>query len=190
MRPSRTCSCTERGSSFARPSRRDTQLGLRQSRSDSSATAIPPSCSASISHACSMAVSASSARCECRRSRASASLTSHTVARTVSSRSRRRARTRLWPSITTYRAGSTAATTTIGTCWPTSDKEPSSRRSFSGRRTRSPSCRRSSWWNSRSKPPSRRRKPAWPRPDLVLPTVREVCFLTSHPHRLFPIIWS
>lgn len=190
MRPSRIRSCTERGSSFTRPSRRDTQLGLRQSRSDSSATAMPPSCSASMSQACSMAVSASSARCECRRSRASASLASHTVARTVSSRSRRRARTRLWPSITTYRPGSAAATTTIDTCWPTSDKEPSSRRSFSGRRTRSPSCRRSSWWNSKSKPPSPRRKPAWHRPDLVLTTVREVCFLTSHQHRLFQIIWS
>jgi hypothetical protein len=95
MRPSRTRSCTEAGSSFTKPSRRDTQLGLRQNRNDSSAGGIPPSCSATRSQACSMAVSASSARCECTSSRASASLRSHTVARTVSCRSRRRARTRL-----------------------------------------------------------------------------------------------
>lgn len=95
MRPSRTCSCTERGSPFTKPSRRDTQLGLRQNRNDSSAEGMPPSWRVRSSQACSMAVSASSARCECRRSRASASLRSHTVARTVSTRSRRRARSRL-----------------------------------------------------------------------------------------------
>jgi len=100
MRPSRTRSCTETGSSFTRPSRRDTQLGLRLNRNDSSAGAMPPSWRATSSHACSMAVSASSARCECRSSRASASFRSHSVARTVSRRSRRRARRRLYPSIT------------------------------------------------------------------------------------------
>lgn len=153
MWPSRTRSCTESGSSFTKPSRRDTQLGLRQNRSDRSAVDMPPSWRARSSQDCSIAVSTSSARCECRRSRASASLKAHTVARTVSSRRRRSARSRLWPSMTRYRPGSDAGTTTIGICWPTSDKEPSNRRSFSGRRTRSPSCRRSSWWNSRSKPP-------------------------------------
>lgn len=95
MRPSRTCSCTETGSSLTKPRRRDTQLALRQNRIDSSAEDMPPSWRASRSQACSMAVSASSARCECRSSRASASLRSHTVARTVSSRSRRKARSRL-----------------------------------------------------------------------------------------------
>ena len=100
MAPSLTRSCTETGSSRTKPSRRDTQLALRQNRIDSSAGGIPPSCRASSSQACSMAVSASSARCECRSSKASASLSSHTVACTVSSRSRRRARRRLWPSMT------------------------------------------------------------------------------------------
>ena len=84
MRPSRTHSCTERGSSPTKPSRRETQLGLRQNRFDSSTEGIPPSWRASRSQACSMAVSASSARCECTSSRASASLRSHTVALTVS----------------------------------------------------------------------------------------------------------
>jgi len=137
MRPSRTRSCTESGSSLTRPSRRDTQLGLREKRKASFSWLRPPSYRVSTSQACSMAVSASSARCACRSSRASASLRSHTVASTVSWRSLRRARQRLKPSMTTYLPACAAATTTIGTCWPTSESEASSRLSFSGRRTRS-----------------------------------------------------
>ena len=47
--------------------------------------------------------------------------------------------------MTRYRPGDASFTTTIGICWPASDSEPSSRRSFSGRRIRSPSLRRSIW---------------------------------------------
>jgi len=125
--------------------RRETQLRLRSNRSASSSWLIPKLlCSAATSHPCSMADSASADRSERLSTRASASPISHTVAATVSWPSRRRTRTRLWPSTTTYIPGSEPATTTIGTCCPRSESDASSRRSLPGRRTRNPSYLRSS----------------------------------------------
>jgi hypothetical protein len=141
IRPSRTSSCTGAGSSRTRPKRRDTQLGLRSSCLASSSWLLPRLvCSSSSSHPCSSADSASSQRRLRARSSASASPSSHTAAVTMSLPKRLRARTRLYPSITTYRPGSPGeAITTIGTCCPCSESEPRSLLSLPGRRTRSPS---------------------------------------------------
>lgn len=137
-RPARTCSCTAGGISRTRPRCLDTQLGLRPSRVASSSPLSPwRSLSSRKSHPLSSALSLADWRWPRSAKSASASETGHTIADTVSRPSRRRARRRRCPSITTYRPGSSAsATTTIGTCWPLSDSDPSSRRSASARRTR------------------------------------------------------
>ena len=138
--PLRTHSWTAGGRCSTRPRRPETQLGLRSNRRARASRSSPkPCCSSARSQPCSRAVSASARRSERSRIRAPTSFIAHTVAVTVSPRRRRSARTRLYPSITTKRPGSLAATTTIGTCWPRWASELSSRRSCSGRRTRSPS---------------------------------------------------
>jgi len=146
MRPCWTSPCTSDGSSWTSASRRETQLGLRSNRSASSSWPKPwLSDSADSSHPCSRADSGAELRMDRASTSASASLRSHCVAWTRSWPRRRRARTRLWPSMTTYLPASCAATTTIGTCWPLSAIDPRSLRSRSGRRTRRLSYRRSSW---------------------------------------------
>jgi hypothetical protein len=117
MRPARTCSWTDFGKAWASASLCDTQPTLRSNRFARSSWLRGRFRSSSSSHPCSIAVSASAVRKDRSRSRASASLMSHTVAWTVSDPSRCNRRTRLWPSITWYRPGSSkSATTTIGTC--------------------------------------------------------------------------
>jgi hypothetical protein len=61
---------------------------------------------------------------------ASASGISRMMAATVSRFSRRRQRTRLWPSTTTYTES--AVTTTMGICWPASANDARRRRSRVG----------------------------------------------------------
>jgi hypothetical protein len=136
--PRRTRSWTDAGSSSTRPRRRETQLALWPNRLPSATWSRPEAFPRVASNQpCSIAVSASAWRSEWLRIKASTSVIAHTVACTVSQRSRRSARSRLYPSITTKRPGSLSATTTIGSCWPCSAREASSRRSCSGRRTRS-----------------------------------------------------
>jgi hypothetical protein len=96
MRPCRTSSWTEEGSSFTSARRRDTQLALRSKRRASSSWSRPKlDCSSASSHPCSSADSDSAVRIDRLSSRASASSVDHTAALTVSSPSRRAARTRL-----------------------------------------------------------------------------------------------
>lgn len=167
--PRRTCSCTASGSSTTNASRRDTQLALRPSaRATASWLRLKLDASICTNHACSMAVSPSPVRSERANSSASISPSAHTVARTTSCPSRRSARRRRKPSITTYRSGwPGAATTTIGVCCPASASAARSRASRAGQRARRLSYLRSSWCSSRSTlTPARRHNPAGPpKPD-------------------------
>ena len=85
--------------------RRDTQLTLRSKRRASASSAKPwSSCSVRSSQPCSSALSVASVCSSCRKISASGSGISQITAATVSRCSRRRQRTRLWPSTTTYAA--------------------------------------------------------------------------------------
>lgn len=100
--PSRTCSCTDLGSSITRASRRETQLTLRSNRRASSSCSSPKlDCSSASNHPCSSADSLSAERIDRISSNASTSSMSHTVACTRSCPSFLSARNRLCPSITT-----------------------------------------------------------------------------------------